>query len=107
MPCRKRRERHDEQLLLAERRPVALGVLEQRVGLGDPERAAPALQPVVEDDAGDLPALAGAGAVAEEPAAAEADGVWVTFGSGGDRSRRFSSTRPGAGEMRGMRLARA
>ena len=52
------RQRRDQQPLHAERRPVALRVLDQLVGLGDPDRAAAALQPVVEQDAGDLPALA-------------------------------------------------
>ena len=68
------RERRDQQPLLAERGPVALGVLDQLVGFGDPDRAPAALQPVVEQDPGDLAALAGAGAVAEKPASAEADG---------------------------------
>ena len=71
----KARERRHQKPLHAERRPVALGVLDQRVGFRDPDGAAAALQPIVEEDAGDLPALAGAGAVAEKPAAAEADGV--------------------------------
>ena len=75
VPCRKRASGVIEKPFLAERRPVALGVLDQLVGLRDPDRATAALQPVVEQDAGDLAALAGAGAVAEKPAAAEADGV--------------------------------
>src|SRR5918996_5028291 len=54
------RERDDVGLGAAERGPVAHGVLDQLVGLGDPKRAAPTLEPVVEDDAGDLAALAGA-----------------------------------------------
>ena len=69
------RERHDVGAVAADRRPVALGVLDQLVGFGDPERAAAALEPVVENDGGDLAALAGAGAVAEEPAAPEAHRV--------------------------------
>src|SRR3546814_1514319 len=68
------RERDDVALGAAERGPVAHRVLDQLVGLGDPERPAPALEPVVEDDAGDLAALAGAGAVPQEPAAPEAHG---------------------------------
>ena len=86
------RERCDQQALLAERRPVALGVLDQLVGLGDPHRTAAALEPVVEQDAGDLTALAGAGAVAEKPAAPEADGVLGVLGRGARRDRR--SRRP-------------
>src|SRR3546814_13223955 len=50
-------------------------LLDQLVGLGDPERPAAALEPVVEDDAGDLAALARPGAVAQEPTAPEAQGV--------------------------------
>ena len=72
----------DQQPLLAERRPVALGILDQLVGLGDPDGAAAALQPVIEQNAGDLAALAGAGAVTEEPAAAETDGIRRVLGCG-------------------------
>ena len=53
-------------------RPVAARVLQQLVGLGKPQGALPAAQPVVEDDGGDLAALAAAGAVAQHPAPAEA-----------------------------------
>ena len=45
---------------------------QQLVGLRQPERLLPAAQAVVEDDGGDLPALAAAGAVAQHPAPAEA-----------------------------------
>src|SRR3546814_8385736 len=69
------RERDDVALGAAERGPVAHRVLDQLVGLGDPERPAAALEPVVEDDAGDLAALARPGAVAQEPTAPEAQGV--------------------------------
>ena len=72
--------------------------------LRDPDRAAAALQPVVEQDAGDLAALAGAGAVAEKPAAAEADGVLGVVARGGDEVEGLVD-RPGAGEEAGMRLA--
>ena len=97
-------ERRDEKPFLAERRPVALRVLDQLVGLRDPDRAAAALEPIVEDDAGDLAALAGAGAVAEKPAAAEADGVLGVVGRGRDDIEGLVH-RPGAGEMARMRLA--
>ena len=69
------RKRHEVGAVAADRGPVALGILDQLVGLRDPERAAAPLQPVVEDDRGDLAALAGAGAVAKEPAAPEPHGV--------------------------------
>src|SRR5690242_7384839 len=62
------RQRHDVGAVAADRRPVALGVLDQLVGFGDPQRPAPALEPVVENDRRNLAALAGAGAVAEKPA---------------------------------------
>ena len=100
----KARERRHQEPLLAERRPVALGVLDQLVGFRDPDGAAATLQPIVEQDAGDLPALAGAGAVAEEPAAAEADGVCGVLRRGRDDVE-GRIDRPGALEMRGMRLA--
>ena len=98
------RERRDQQPLHAERRPVALGVLDQLVGLADPDRAAAALQPVVEQDAGDLAALAGAGAVAEEPAAPEAHGILGIIGRGRDEIEGLVDG-PGSGEEVGMGLA--
>jgi hypothetical protein len=70
-PLTEARQGNDVGAVAADRRPVALGVLDQLVGFGDPESAAVAFEPVVENHAGDLAALAGAGAVAEEPAAAE------------------------------------
>ena len=74
-PLSEARQRRHQKPLHAERRPVALGVLDQLVGLADPHRAAAALQPVVEQDAGDLTALARAGAVAQKPATPELDGI--------------------------------
>ena len=69
------RQRHDVGAVAADCGPVALGVLDQLVGFRDPHRPAVALKPVIKNDAGDLAALAGAGAVAEKPAAPEAHGV--------------------------------
>ena len=57
----------------AERSPVAARVLDELVGLGEPEGALPAAEPLVEHDGGDLASLAAPGAVAEGPAAAEPD----------------------------------
>ena len=98
------RQRHDVGAVAADRGPVALGVLDQFVGFRDPDRAAAALEPVVEDDRGDLAALAGAGAVAEKPAAPEADRAFGIF-----RGRRDEVVGlvdgVGPGEMAGMRLA--
>ena len=59
----------DVGLAAADRRPVAARVFKQLVGGGQPQRPALAAQPVVEDDGGDLAALAGA--VAQHPAAPE------------------------------------
>ena len=98
------RQRRHQQPLLAERRPIALGVLDQLVGFRHPERAAAALQPVVEQDAGDLSAFAGPGAVAEKPAAAEADGVFSVVGRGRDDVEGLVH-RPRSGEMTAMGLA--
>ena len=98
------RQRRDQQPLHAERRPVALRVLDQLVGFADPDRAAAALQPVVEQDAGDLPALAGAGAVAQEPAAAETNGI-LRIVARGRHDVKGRIDRPGAREKLGMRLA--
>jgi len=83
------RQRRDQQALLSERRPVALGILDQLVGFRHPQGAASALEPVVEQDAGDLAALAGASAIAEKPAAAEADGIFGIIGGGRDDIERL------------------
>ena len=48
--------------------PVAPRIFEQRLGLGYPDVLAATAQPLVEDDRGDLAALAGAGPVPEEEA---------------------------------------
>ena len=79
------RLRNDLQLLLAERRPVALRVLEQLVGFRNPERFAAAFEPIVEHDARDLAALPGAGAVAEIIAAAETHRLLGVVGRDGNR----------------------
>ena len=74
-------------LAAADRGPVAAGVFEQLVGGGQPQRPAAAAQPVVEDNGGDLAALAAAGAVAQHPAAPEThrrgQGFAVAGGIGG------------------------
>ena len=103
-PLPEARQRRDEEPFLAERRPVALRVVDQLVGLGDPDRAVPALEPVVEQDAGDLAALAGAGAIAEEPAAAEADSILGVVGRGRDDIERVID-RPRAGKIARMGFA--
>ena len=98
------RKRRDEQPLHAERRPIALRILDQLVGLADPDRATATLQPVVEQDAGDLPSLARAGAVAQEPAAAKANGILrIVARCRHDVKSRID--RPGAREKCRMRLA--
>ena len=52
--------------------PVPAGVLHELVGLREPQGPFPSAEPVVEEDPGDLPALAASRAVAQHPAAAEA-----------------------------------
>ena len=74
-PLTEARQRRHQKSFHAERRPVALGVLDQLVGLADPHRTATALQPVIEQDAGDLTALARTSAVAEKPATPELHGI--------------------------------
>ena len=96
-------ERRDQQPLLPERRPVALGVIEQLVRLRHPDGAAAAFEPIVEDDTGDLAALAGAGAVAEEPAAPEAHCVLgVVGGSRDDIEGLVDIPRPGEEARMGL-----
>jgi hypothetical protein len=95
------RKRRDQEPLLPQRRPVALRVLDQFVGFGDPERPAPALEPVVKQDACDLTALAGAGAVAQHPATAETHRVLGAVRRGGDGVESRIDN-PGSGEKAGM-----
>src|SRR3546814_16394758 len=77
----------------------------ERVRTAHPDRAAATFEPVVEDDARDLPALAGARAIAEEPAAPEPEGGVGLIG------RRLDDVPgrievPRTGEMAAMGLAR-
>ena len=104
-PLSEARQRLDQQRLLAQRRPVAAGILDQCFGLGNPQRLAPALEPVVEDDAGHLAALAAAGAVAQEPAAPEAHGIGGAVECSGNDIER-GVDRPAAGELGRVSLAR-
>src|SRR3954464_959852 len=71
----KSRKRRHEQPLHAERGPIALRILNQFFGFADPDRPAASLQPIVEQDAGDLPTLASPGAIAQKPAATKPNGV--------------------------------
>ena len=103
-PLTEARQRRHQKPLLPERRPIALGVLDQLVGFRHPYRAAAALQPVVEQDTCDLATLAGAGAVAEKPAAAEADGAFSIVGRGRDDVECLIH-RPRSGEMTAMGVA--
>ena len=66
-------EVEDQVGILPQSLPVPTRVLDQRPLLGEPHRLAPAASEVVEDDAGDLAALADAGPVADEEAAAHGD----------------------------------
>ena len=98
------RKRDDVGAVTADRRPVALGILDQLVGFRDPDGLAAAPEPVVEDDCGDLAALAGAGAVAEKPAAAEANSI-LRVGRCGRNQVIGLVDRVRAGEMRRMCFA--
>ena len=98
------RQRHDVGAVAADCGPVALGVLDQFVGFGDPQSAAAAFEPVVENDGGDLAALAGAGAVAEKPAAPEAYSAFGAF-RGGRNNIVGLVYGVGPGEMAGMGFA--
>src|SRR3546814_15782198 len=51
-------ERRHQQSFLSQRLPVAHRVVMERVRTAHPDRAAATFEPVVEDDARDLPALA-------------------------------------------------
>src|ERR1700733_1070895 len=97
--------KRDEKPFLAERRPVALGVLDQLVGLRHPDGAAAALEPVVEQDASDLAAFAGAGAVTQHEAAPETDGALCAVGGARDRIEGLVHV-PRAREEAGMCFAR-
>ena len=99
------RERRDQKPLLAERRPVALGILEQFIRLRHPDGAATATQPIVEQHAGDLAALARAGAIAKEPTAAEAHRILGVVRRRGDEVI-GRIDRPRAVEMARMGVAR-
>ena len=104
MPWRKRASGVISKRSMPERRPVALSILDQLVGLRDPHCAAAALQPVVEQDARDLAALAGAGAVAQHPAAPEAHRVLGIIGCRRDDIEGLID-HPRSGEMAAVGLA--
>ena len=105
VPWSEARQRLDQQRLLAKCRPIPSRIVQQRLGTRNPERTAPALEPVVEDDAGDLAALAAAGAVAQEPAAPEAHGIGGAVGCSGNDIEGCVD-RPAAGELGRVGLAR-
>ena len=98
-------ERRHQQPLLAEGRPVALGVLNQRVRFRDPQRASTALQPIVDKDAGDLAALARARPIAEHEASAKSDHAVGIFRRGTDLVEGLIDC-PGACQLAIMGFAR-
>ena len=104
VPCLKRDKRNDLELFLAQRRPVALRVLDQLVGFGDPQRLAATLQPIVQNDASDLAALAGPGAIAKIKASAKAHRILGGVRRGGDAVKSLVDEE-GAGEMTAVRVA--
>src|SRR3546814_19576762 len=85
--------------------PFAQRVLVQSPRPADPDRAAPPLQPVIEDDARDLASPARAGAVAQHPAPPEADGGLHIVRRRGDDVPGLVDG-PRAREMLAMRFAR-
>ena len=93
-----------QQAFHPERRPVALGVLDQLVRLRHPHRPSTALKPVVQQDAGDLTALAGAGAVAQHPTPPEAHGVLGSIRRGRHDVESLVD-HPRSGEMPEVRFA--
>ncbi len=70
--------RHDQELLFAKRGPVALRILDELVGFGNPDSLAASSQPIVENNACRLASFAAAGAVAQEKAFAELHCVRIT-----------------------------
>ena len=84
-------QRDDVGLAAADRGPVAAGVFEKLVGGGQPQRSAAAAQPVVENDGGDLAALAATGAVAQHPAAPETHWRGQGFAVAGSIRIRFKT----------------
>ena len=76
-------QRNHIVLAPADGAPVPACVLQKLVGLREPQRPLRAPQPPVENDGGDLPALAASGAVAQHPAAPEADRLRQHFVLGG------------------------
>ncbi len=98
VPRRKRASGVTSRRSIAERRPVALGVLDQLVGLRDPHRASAALQPVVEKDAGDLAALPAPVPSPSIQPRPEANGVLGTIGRGRDEVEGLVD-HPRSGEM--------
>jgi hypothetical protein len=85
-------ERLDVDRQAAKRRPVAPRIFEQRLVLRNPDMAAFAAHPAVENDARDLAALPGPGAIAEEIAHA----VDMTFADAlSEQPLSSGSNRPG------------
>ena len=87
-------EGDDVVFVSADGAPVAPRVLKQLVDCESQRGALSAPQPLVEDDGGHLPALAAAGAVAQHPAAPEADRIGQRFV--GIEPIRLSSSEAGA-----------
>lgn len=69
--------------IAAEGGPVALGIVDERGGEAEPDEAASAAEPAVEEQRGDLAAFAGAGAVPNHVSAPEAHGLGMGAGRDG------------------------
>jgi hypothetical protein len=62
-------------------------------GFADPDRSTATLEPVVEQDAGDLPSFARAGAVAQEPVAPKTT-AFTASSRAGPTTSKVASNRP-------------
>ena len=83
LPLRETRQRCDQQTFHASD-DQSRCVIDQLVGLVDPNSLAAALEPVVEDDGGGLAAFADAGAVTDHEATPKAYDVRRIFTRGAD-----------------------
>ncbi len=100
------RLRHDEQLLLPKRGPVALRVFQKLVGLRNPDRLAASLEPVVEQDACCLAAFARTCAVAKKEPFAKLHRLGIVLAREAQIVERFIDAVARGQESRGARYRR-
>ena len=104
-PLAELRERYDIALAAAERHPVATRIFDELVTLRDPDRPSAPQQPVVENDARDLPSFAAARSIAQKPALAQTEGTVIALGRCHQLAFDLAALEP-ALEMRLVRVAR-